>query len=58
MGAEVFHGRVRDGIGCVNLAMTTRLPCRNLVVWDLVLCVVGVGGCVLRAVGCLAPLRW
>ncbi len=30
MGAEVFHGRVRDGIGCVNLAMTTGPPGRIL----------------------------
>ncbi len=30
MGAEVFHGRVRDGIGCVILAMTTGPPCRTL----------------------------
>ena len=28
MGAEVFHGRVRDGIGCVILAMTTGPPGR------------------------------
>jgi hypothetical protein len=31
MGAEVFHGRVRDGIGCINLAMTTGSPGRILV---------------------------
>ena len=31
MGAEVFHGRVRDGIGCINLAMTTGPPGRILV---------------------------
>ena len=30
MGAEVFHGRVRDGIGCGNLAMTTGPPGRIL----------------------------
>src|SRR3954464_4732958 len=30
MGAEVFHGRVRDGIGCINLAMTTGPPGRIL----------------------------
>ncbi len=24
IGAEGFHGRVRDGIGCGSLAMTTR----------------------------------
>ena len=30
MGAEVFHGRVRDGIGCVNLAMTIGPPGRIL----------------------------
>jgi hypothetical protein len=28
MGAEVFHGRVRDGIGCIILAMTTGPPGR------------------------------
>ena len=28
MGAGVFHGRVRDGIGCVNAAMGTRPPNR------------------------------
>ena len=33
MGAEVFHGRVRDGIGCINLAMTTGPPGRILV-WE------------------------
>ena len=37
MGAEVFHGRVRDGIGCINLAMTTgppgRILCGNGSVW-------------------------
>jgi hypothetical protein len=31
MGAEVFHGRVRDGIGCIILAMTTGPPRRILV---------------------------
>ena len=30
MGAEVFHGRVRDGIGCIILAMTTGPPGRIL----------------------------
>ena len=24
MGAEAFHGRVRNGIGCSHLAITTR----------------------------------
>ena len=28
IGAEVFHGRVRDGIGCGNLAVGTRPPGR------------------------------
>ena len=28
IGAEGFHGRVRDGIGCRTLAMTTR-PAKN-----------------------------
>ncbi len=26
IGAGVFHGRVRDGIGCINSAMGTRPP--------------------------------
>ena len=26
IGAEGFHGRVRDGIGCFTLAMATRSP--------------------------------
>ena len=53
MGAEVFHGRVRDGIGCVNLAMTTGPPGRILGwgFWEV--CVL-VRGLVLRAV---SPLR-
>ena len=38
MGAGVFHGRVRDGIGCIISAMTTGPPCRMLV-GDLVICV-------------------
>ena len=29
MGAGVFHGRVRDGIGCFNAAMGTRPPNRS-----------------------------
>ena len=45
MGAEVFHGRVRDGIGCVNLAMTTGPPGRIL--W----CGVSGIGCVVLRVG-------
>ncbi len=36
MGAEVFHGRVRDGIGCIILAMTTGPPGRILTTDDLV----------------------
>jgi hypothetical protein len=50
MGAEVFHGRVRDGIGCIILAMTTGPPRRILDRgWDwLGLCVQR--GLVLRAV--------
>ena len=31
MGAGVFHGRVRDGIGCIISAMTTGPPRRILV---------------------------
>jgi hypothetical protein len=50
MGAEVFHGRVRDGIGCINLAMTTGPPGRILGEWS----VGGRRGLVLRAV----PSLW
>jgi hypothetical protein len=61
MGAEVFHGRVRDGIGCIILAMTTGPPGRILTdnrtdggAWDLA-CVCWLGGVVrglvLRAAG-------
>jgi hypothetical protein len=28
MGAEAFHGRVREGIGCSSLAMATGSPSR------------------------------
>ena len=50
MGAEVFHGRVRDGIGCINLAMTTGPPGRILGVgMEVLMCVVR-RGLVLRAV--------
>ncbi len=31
MGAEAFHGRVRDGIGCSSLAVATGPPGRILV---------------------------
>ena len=48
MGAEVFHGRVRDGIGCINLAMTTGPPGRILEGGMVVVC--GRRGLVLRAV--------
>ena len=48
MGAEVFHGRVRDGIGCINLAMTTGPPGRILEGGMVVVC--GGRGLVLRAV--------
>jgi hypothetical protein len=54
MGAGVFHGRVRDGIGCIIPAMTTGPPNRILDVgwdgWCVVLGVCGVRGLVLRAV--------
>ena len=59
MGAEVFHGRVRDGIGCINLAMTTGPPGRiltgRMLVSGIWMCVLGsearvVRGLVLRAV--------
>ena len=45
MGAEVFHVRVRDGIGCIILAMTTGPPGRIRLQrqmgwrWDLDVCV-------------------
>ena len=42
MGAGVFHGRVRDGIGCVIPAMATGPPGRILVDWDGM---VGFDGC-------------
>ncbi len=61
MGAGVFHGRVRDGIGCIILAMATGPPGR-------ILCGVGVEGvcvCVVRfgaarGPGVLMPwpVRW
>ena len=50
MGAEVFHGRVRDGIGCIILAMATGPPGRIL--WC-----VGVGCCGCVCVGCGLVLR-
>ena len=45
MGAEVFHGRVRDGIGCIILAMTTGPPRR-------ILDGAGIG------VGCMCGAAW
>ena len=36
MGAEAFHGRVRDGIGCGSLARATRPPDGNRV--DVLVC--------------------
>ncbi len=58
MGAEVFHGRVRDGIGCVNLAMTTGPPGRILMLVNGVLCVcVGAAWCCVRC-RLWATLRW
>ena len=45
MGAGVFHGRVRDGIGCGNSAIGTRPPNRNRFRWMmewLVVCEVNV----------------
>jgi hypothetical protein len=45
MGAGVFHGRVRDGIGCVIPAMTTGPPGR-------ILCV-----CCWR-MGCIREVVW
>lgn len=56
MGAGVFHGRVRDGIGCIISAMTTGPPRRIVAdwVWFWCVCVMGWGkslrGLVLRAV--------
>ena len=58
MGAGVFHGRVRDGIGCIIRAMTTGPPRRTLYGWwgedgiGKYVCVVVLGMCrglVLRA---------
>ena len=46
MGAGVFHGRVRDGIGCIISAMTTGPPGRML--WKVV-----IGGAVWCCVRCL-----
>ena len=70
MGAEVFHGRVRDGIGCINLAMTTGPPGRILewgmeVIWGKArlgaACGVAFGGdvafwCDGSSIGRLGPL--
>ena len=52
MGAEVFHGRVRDGIGCVNLAMTTGPPGRILGSGGMVVCCECAAWCCVRC--CLA----
>ena len=65
MGAAVFHGRVRDGIGCVIRAMTTEPPRRIQMDWlgdgglagygsVVCVCVCVERGLVLRAV---RPLR-
>ena len=60
MGAEVFHGRVRDGIGCIILAMTTGPPSRILTtdegcwIWMCVCWRQMVRGLVLRAAGGVA----
>ena len=55
IGAEGFHGRVRDGIGCGSLAMTTRSwsPTRRGPFWGPALCPDGVDGvsCCCHAVG-------
>jgi hypothetical protein len=61
MGAGGFHGRVRDGIGCVISAMTTGPPCRILGVigwgldggwvWARLGAVCGVGGLARLALG-------
>ena len=57
MGAGVFHVRVRDGIGCINSAMTTGPPRR---ISDVVVSL-GIGWCDCVAawccVRCLALLR-
>ncbi len=62
MGAGVFHGRVRDGIGCSNPAMATGPPSRTRLVCidgcDLdgdIGCFVCECGLMLRAVSVLLP---
>ena len=65
MGAEVFHGRVRDGIGCIILAMTTGPPGRTLTdsrtdggAWDLACVRVCVGWVEWCAAWCCARQVW
>ena len=65
MGAEVFHGRVRDGIGCIILAMTTGPPGRIETTdegWGSGVCVCWLGlvvrGLVLRAAGGVTRTPW
>ncbi len=53
MGAEVFHGRVRDGIGCVILAMTTGPPGRT---WTGIGCDERIWVCV--GCGDVHPVSW
>ena len=59
MGAGVFHGRVRDGNGCINPAMATGPPGRILGCGEamiVLLCVVR--GLALCAVDDCSSVRW
>ena len=53
MGAGVFHGRVRDGNGCINPAMATGPPGRILWMMDGMIRVL----CVLRGLA-LCAVGW
>ena len=58
MGAGVFHGRVRDGNGCINPAMTTGPPGRILGRSGVMIGCVIVRGLALCAVDACASARW
>ena len=55
MGAAVFHGRVRDGIGCIIRAMTTGPPSR-IQCGRTDGCEVGSGVCVVGEAGAVRGL--